>query len=91
MTPWSWHGQWLRQRSSGSVLFELVHCSTLPGIGPGNIKHCWTKHGVPWQIHNACPTLDMMHARVAGDCATRSLFYFLLACVCSTCQANDRG
>ncbi len=31
--------QWPRQGSHGSVLFELVLCITLPGVGPGEIHH----------------------------------------------------
>ncbi len=40
MTPWSRHGQRPGQGSPGILLFELVLCITLPGVGPGKIHHC---------------------------------------------------
>ncbi len=35
LTFWSRHGQSLRQGSPSILLFELVLCATLPGVGPG--------------------------------------------------------
>ena len=32
------------------LLFELVLCVTLPGVGPGRIHHCWTPAGLPHEM-----------------------------------------
>ncbi len=51
MTPWSEHGQRLRQGSPGISLFELVLRISLPGVGlSNNLQQCWILPG---------PTPDM--------------------------------